>query len=77
VASVLAASQAVRDRGVPVIRLPASDAARWRMRGVPAVCFGPQPTAAAGIDDYVNEQDVVDCVAIYIVAALTYLIAAR
>jgi len=77
VASVLAASQAVRDRGVPVVRLPASDAARWRMRGVPAVCFGPQPTAAAGIDDYVNEQDVVDCVAIYIVAALTYLIDAR
>ena len=73
VSSVMAASEAVRGRSRPVVRLPASDAARWRRRGVPAVCFGPQPTAAAGIDDYVNEQDVVDCVAIYIVAALTYL----
>lgn len=77
VASVMAASEAVRGLGIPVVRLPASDAARWRRRGVPAVCFGPQPTAAAGLDDHVNEQDVVDCVAIYIAAALTYLSGAR
>ena len=77
VASVMAASESVRGGCVPVVRLPASDAARWRGRGVPAVCFGPQPTAAAGLDDYVNEQDVVDCVAIYIVAALTFLYSAR
>jgi succinyl-diaminopimelate desuccinylase len=29
------------------------------------VCYGPQPTLSAGIDDYVNEQDVVDCAKIY------------
>jgi succinyl-diaminopimelate desuccinylase len=47
------------------VRLPGSDARRWRDLGVPAVCYGPQPTLSAGIDDYVNEQDVVDCAKIY------------
>ena len=56
-----------------VVRLPASDAARWRARGAPAVCFGPQPTLAAGIDDFVYEQDVVDCAKIYARAAVDYL----
>lgn len=77
VASVLAAGEAVRGACVPVVRLPASDAARWRARGVPAVCFGPQPTPAVGVDDYVDEQSVVDCVAVYGVAALAYLGGAR
>jgi succinyl-diaminopimelate desuccinylase len=62
------ASAATTVRGaVPsfVVRLPGSDARRWRDLGVPAVCYGPQPTLSAGIDDYVNEQDVVDCAKIY------------
>lgn len=57
----------------PVVRLPASDASRWRARGVPAVCFGPQPLLASGVDDYVEEQDVVDCAAIYANAAIAWL----
>jgi succinyl-diaminopimelate desuccinylase len=48
-----------------VVRLPGSDARRWRELGVPAVCYGPQPTLSAGVDDYANEQDVVDCAKIY------------
>jgi succinyl-diaminopimelate desuccinylase len=48
-----------------VVRLPGSDARRWRDLGVPAVCYGPQPTLSAGVDDYVNEQDVIDCAKIY------------
>jgi succinyl-diaminopimelate desuccinylase len=48
-----------------VVRLPGSDARRWRDLGVPAVCYGPQPTLSASIDDYANEQDVVDCAKIY------------
>ena len=48
-----------------VVRLPGSDARRWRDRGVPAACYGPQPTLSAGIDDYANEQDVIDCAKIY------------
>src|SRR5262249_1594688 len=46
-------------------RRPGGDARRWRDLGVPAICYGPQPTLSAGIDDYVNEQDVVDCAKIY------------
>ena len=46
-------------------RSPASDAARWRELGIPAVCFGPQPELASGVDDYVFAQDFCDCVAIY------------
>jgi succinyl-diaminopimelate desuccinylase len=59
-------AQAVRrEQPVLVVRLPGSDARRWRDLGVPAVCYGPQPTLSAGIDDYVNEQDVLDCAKIY------------
>jgi succinyl-diaminopimelate desuccinylase len=69
-----AAAQAVR--GAPptfVVRLPGSDARRWRDLGVPAVCYGPQPTLSAGIDDYAHEQDVVDCAKIYARTALRML----
>ncbi len=57
----------------PTVRLPASDASRWRALGVPAVCYGPQPTLSAGLDDYAEEQDVVDCAAIYALAAASFL----
>ena len=66
VVELAAAAAAVR--GVApllVVRLPGSDARRWRDLGVPAVCYGPQPTLSAGVDDYANEQDVVDCAKIY------------
>jgi succinyl-diaminopimelate desuccinylase len=66
VAELARAATAVRGAAPPfVVRLPGSDARRWRDLGVPAVCYGPQPTLSAGIDDYVNEQDVVDCAKIY------------
>ena len=45
------------------IRLPASDASRWRRAGVPALCYGPQPTWSAGIDDYAEEDEVLRCAA--------------
>lgn len=57
-----------------VVRLPGSDARHWRNRGVPAVCYGPQPTLSAGVDDYANEQDVVDCAKIYAIAAVKLMI---
>jgi succinyl-diaminopimelate desuccinylase len=56
-----------------VVRLPGSDARRWRDLGVPAACYGPQPMLSAGIDDYANEQDVVDCAKIYARTALTLM----
>jgi succinyl-diaminopimelate desuccinylase len=66
VAELASAATAVRGAAPSfVVRLPGSDARRWRDLGVPAVCYGPQPTLSAGIDDYVNEQDVVDCAKIY------------
>jgi succinyl-diaminopimelate desuccinylase len=55
------------------VRLPASDASRWRAKGVPAVCYGPQPTLSAGVDDYAERRDVVDCGKIYALAALSFL----
>ncbi len=57
----------------PVVRLPASDAARWRAGGVPAVCFGPQPLLASGVDDYVLRADLLNCVKVYALAAARYL----
>lgn len=66
VAELQAAATAVR--GVApqfVVRLPGSDARRWRDLGVPAACYGPQPTLSAGIDDYVEEQDILDCARVY------------
>ena len=74
VVELAAAVQAVRgERPAFVVRLPGSDARRWRDLGVPAVCYGPQPTLSAGIDDYVNEQDVVDCAKIYARATLALM----
>jgi succinyl-diaminopimelate desuccinylase len=52
-----------------VTRLPASDASRWRALGIPAVCYGPQPDLASGVDDHVVRRDLLDCVAIYAGAA--------
>ena len=74
VVELAAAATAVR--GEPptyVVRLPGSDARRWRDRGVPATCYGPQPTLSAGVDDYANEQDVVDCAKIYARTALALM----
>ena len=45
----------------------------WGDLGVPAVCYGPQPTLSAGVDDYANEQDVIDCAKIYARTALGML----
>jgi succinyl-diaminopimelate desuccinylase len=74
VVDTAAAVEAVRGALPPfVVRLPGSDARRWRDLGVPAVCYGPQPTLSAGVDDYANEQDVVDCAKIYARAALSLM----
>lgn len=74
IVALAAAVQSVRGERPPfVVRLPGSDARRWRDLGVPAVCYGPQPTLSAGVDDYVNEQDVIDCAKIYARATLTLL----
>lgn len=74
VAAVARAAERVRGTvPPPVVRLPASDASRWRARGVPALCYGPQPLLASGIDDFAYERDVVDCAKIYALAALAYL----
>lgn len=70
------ADAASQVRGRPpalVVRLPASDGSRWRARGVPAICYGPQPGLAAGVDDHAFEQDVVDCAKVYALAAIAYL----
>ncbi len=72
--SVLNAALAVRGREPRlVVRLPGSDARRWRELGVPAICYGPQPTLSAGIDDYAEEQDVMDCAKVYVRAALSLM----
>lgn len=55
------------------IRLPASDASRWRHLGVPSLCYGPQPGLSAGIDDYAEEQEVLDCAVLYTLTALGVL----
>jgi succinyl-diaminopimelate desuccinylase len=55
------------------IRLPASDASRWRRRGVPALCYGPQPGWSAGIDDYAEEDEVLRCASLYAATALNVL----
>jgi len=71
VAELLDAATKTREKPPElVVRLPGSDARRWRDLGVPAACYGPQPTLSAGVDDYANEQDVVDCARVYARAAI-------
>ena len=57
----------------PVVRLPASDASRWRSLGVPAVCIGPQPELVSGVDDYAWISDIVNCAKIYALSAWIFL----
>lgn len=65
-----AAARRVRGEApLDVTRLPASDASRWRALGVPAVCYGPQPGLASGVDDHVLRGDLLDRVAIHAGAA--------
>ena len=72
--AVYDAASYVRDQEPAiVVRLPASDASRWRKLGVPGICYGPQPELASGLDDYANEQDVIDCAKVYALAAIGYL----
>lgn len=76
VAAVNAAAHVVRGAAPELsVRLPASDASRWRSRGVGAVCYGPQPTLSSGIDDYAESQAVHDCAVVYLTAALQFLAA--
>jgi succinyl-diaminopimelate desuccinylase len=74
-------SEAARALGTPTqelaIRLPASDASRWRIRGTPALCFGPQPTYSSGIDDYAEEDEVLRCAALFATTAIGFLNSAR
>jgi succinyl-diaminopimelate desuccinylase len=42
---------------------------------VPAVCYGPQPTLSAGVDDHAEERAVLDCAAVYALAGLDFLAA--
>ena len=74
VAVSLAAEQVRGTAPLPVVRLPGSDASRWRALGVSAVCYGPQPTPASGPDDYVRADDLVDCAKIYALAARVCLL---
>jgi succinyl-diaminopimelate desuccinylase len=68
------ASQHVTGSGPQhAIRLPASDASRWRRAGVPALCYGPQPTWSAGVDDYAEEDEVLRCAALYALTAREFL----
>jgi len=74
VVALTAAAKSVRgEQPQFVVRLPGSDARRWRELGVPALCYGPQPTLSAGTDDYANEQDVMDCAKIYARTALALM----
>ena len=74
VTELVAAAATVRGKPPAyVVRLPGSDARRWRDLGVPSACYGPQPTLSAGIDDYAEEQDVVDCAKIYARTALAMM----
>lgn len=41
----------------------------------PALCYGPQPTWSAGIDDYAEEAEVLRCASLYALTALTFLTA--
>ena len=77
-AAVVAAGAAAHETATgrpatPVVRLPASDASRWRQRGIPAVCYGPQADAVSGVDDSVWWEDVVASAKVYARAALSLL----
>lgn len=73
-AAWMAAATGISGAPTPVsFRQPASDASRWRARGVPALCFGPQPYNSVDVDDFADEDEVLRCAKLFTLAALTYL----
>jgi succinyl-diaminopimelate desuccinylase len=69
------AASAMLGHQAPVlaVRLPASDASRWRLLDTPALCYGPQPTLSAGVDDHAEEDEVLRCATLYAATALAFL----
>ncbi len=68
-----AAQEVLSENKCPVVRLPASDASRWRALGVPAVCIGPQPNLVSGVDDFAWVKDVTNSAKIYALSSWIYL----
>jgi succinyl-diaminopimelate desuccinylase len=56
-----------------VISLGGTDARLWRMRGVPAVVYGPSPTGMGGVDEHVTVDEFMHVVKSHLLSAYDYL----
>ena len=72
----LVASNAEALRGVrplPSISLGGTDARLWRLRGIPAVVYGPSPNNMGAPDEFVEVEDLLGMTAVHVLSAFDYV----
>ena len=60
-------------RPIPAISLGGADSRLWRMRGVPAVVYGPSPTGMGSADEHVTVDEFIHVVKTHVLSAYDYL----
>jgi succinyl-diaminopimelate desuccinylase len=60
-------------RPLPSISLGGTDARLWRLRGIPAVVFGPTPNNMGAPDEYVDIDELLGITAVHVLTAYDYL----
>jgi succinyl-diaminopimelate desuccinylase len=67
---------AERIRGIlplPNMSLAGTDCRLWRLRGIPAIVYGPTPYNMGSPDEYVTIEDLLATVHVHVLSAFDYL----
>ena len=62
-----------RPEPAPILSLGGTDARLWRLRGVPAVVYGPPPHGMGSSDEHVSVDDFLHVVKTHALSAYDYL----
>jgi succinyl-diaminopimelate desuccinylase len=67
------AEQVYGVRPLPAVSLGGTDGRLWRLRGIPAIVYGPTPHNMGAADEYVTIEDVLGTVRVHVLSAFDYL----
>jgi succinyl-diaminopimelate desuccinylase len=67
-------AEAVRGiRPLPTISLAGTDCRLWRLKGIPAIVYGPTPHNMGAPDEYATIDDLLGTAAVHVLSAFDYL----
>ena len=67
------AEQVYGIRPLPAVSLGGTDGRLWRLRGIPAVVYGPTPHHMGAADEYVTIEELLGTVRVHVLSAFDYL----